>query len=70
MRDAVLVYFQLPPRMLQSLGAAPRRGAARVRPFPQVAHAPVPLLWSRRVLRADREACCLMAAGAVDDEVM
>ena len=56
MRDAVLVYFQLPPRMFQSLGAAPRRGAAGVHPFPQFAHAPEPFQRCRRVLRPDREA--------------
>ena len=55
-RDAVLVYFQLPPRMLQSLGAAPRRGAARGRPFPKFAHAPEPFQRCRRVLRPDIEA--------------
>ena len=55
-RDAVLVYFQLPPRVFQTLGAAPRRGAARVRPFPQFAHAPEPFQRRRRVLRPDREA--------------
>ena len=56
MRDAVLVYFQLPPRMFKTLGAAPRRGAARGRPFSQVAHAPEPFQRCRRVLRPDIEA--------------
>ena len=75
-RDAVLVYFQLPPRMFKTFGAAPRRGAARVRPFPQVVHAPEPFQRRRRVLRADREALLLsmigvvLAATTVDDEVM
>ena len=76
MRDAVLVYFQLPPRMFKTFGAAPRRGAARVRPFSQVAHAPEPFQRSRRVLRADREALRLamvvvvLASTTVDHEVM
>ena len=76
MRDAVLVYFQLPPRMFKTLGAAPRRGAAGVRPFPQFSHAPEPFQRRRRVLRADREALLLsmigvvLAATTVDDEVM
>ena len=56
MRDAVLVYFQLPPRMFKTFGAAPRRGAAGVRPFPKFAYASEAFQWSRRVLRADREA--------------
>ena len=56
MRDAVLVYFQLPPRMFKTFGAAPCRGAARVRPFPKFAHAREPFKRRRRVLRADREA--------------
>ena len=55
-RDAVLVDLELPPRMFKTLGAAPRRGAARVRPFPQVAHAPEPFQRCRRVLRPDIEA--------------
>ena len=77
MRDAVLVYFQLPPRMFKTLGAAPRRGAARVRPFPQVAHAPEPFQRCRRVLRPDIEALgvavlllVILASTTVDDEVM
>ena len=76
MRDAVLVYFQLPPRMFKTLGAAPRRGAARVRPFPQFAHAREAFQRCRRVLRADREALLLSMIGVVlapttvDDEVM
>jgi len=75
-RDAVLVDFQLPPRMFKTFGAAPRGGAARVRPFPQFAHAPEPFQRRRRVLRADREALLLsmigvvLAATTVDDEVM
>ena len=77
MRDAVLVDFQLPPRMFKTFGAAPRGGAARVRPFPQFAHAPEPFQRRRRVLRADREALgvamlvfVVLAATSVDDEVM
>ena len=76
MRDAVLVYFQLPARMFKTLGAAPRRRAARVRPFPKFAHASEAFQRSRRVLRADREAFLLpmigvvLASTTVDDEVM
>ena len=70
MRDAVLVDLELPPRVPEALCFSPRRGAARVRPFPKFAHAPEAFQRSLRVLRADREACCLMAARAVDDEVM
>ena len=76
MRDAVLVDLELPPRMFKTFGAAPRRGAARGRPFPQFAHAPEPFQRSRRVLRADREALLLpmigviLASTTVDDEVM
>ena len=77
MRDAVLVYFQLPSRVFKPLGAAPRRGAAGVRPFPQVAHAPEPFQRRRRVLRPDREALrvamlvfVVLASTTVDDEVM
>ena len=65
MRDAVLVYFQLPPRMFKTLGAPPRRGAARVRPLPQFVHAPEPFQRRRRVLRADREALLLSMIGVV-----
>ena len=39
-RDAVLVDLELPPRMFKTFCAAPRRGAAGVRPFPKFAHAP------------------------------
>ena len=77
MRDAVLVDLELPPRLLKPLGAAPRRGAARVRPFPQVAHAPEPFQRCRRVLRPDIEALgvavlllVILASTTVDDEVM
>ena len=76
MRDAVLVDLELPPRMFQTFGAAPRRGAAGVRPFPKFAHAPEPFQRCRRVLRADREALLLpmigvvLASTTVDDEVM
>ena len=76
MRDAVLVYFQLPPRMFKTFGAAPRRRTARGRPFPKFAHAPEAFQRCRRVLRADREALLLpmigvvLASTTVDDEVM
>ena len=77
MRDAVLVYFQLPPRVFKMFAAAPRRGAARVRPFPQFAHAREAFQRCRRVLRADREALrvamlvfVVLASTTVDDEVM
>ena len=77
MRDAVLVYFQLPPRMFKTFGAAPRRGAAGVRPFPKFAHAPEPFQRCRRVLRPDIEALgvavlllVILASTTVDDEVM
>ena len=77
MRDAVLVDLELPPRMFKTFGAAPRRGAARVRPFPQVAHAPEPFQRCRRVLRPDIEALgvavlllVILAATTVDDEVV
>ena len=77
MRDAVLVYFQLPPRVFKTFAAAPRRGTARVRPFPQFAHAPEPFQRRRRMLRPDIEALrvamlilVILAATTVDDEVM
>ena len=77
MRDAVLVDFQLPPRLFKTFGAAPRRGAAGVRPFPQFAHAPEPFQRCRRVLRPDIEALgvavlllVILASTTVDDEVM
>jgi len=75
-RDAVLVDLELPPRMFKTLGAAPRRGAAGVRPFPQFSHAPEPFQRRRRVLRPDIEALLLpmigvvLASTTVDDEVM
>ena len=76
MRDAVLVDLELPPRMFKTFGAAPRRGAAGVRPFPKFAHASEAFQRSRRVLRPDREALLLpmigvvLASTTVDDEVM
>ena len=62
MRDAVLVYFQLPPRMFKTFGAAPRGGAARVRPFPKFFHAREPFQRCRRVLRAERSPAAHKAA--------
>ena len=69
MRDAVLVYFQLPPRMFKTLGAPPRRGAARVRPLPQFVHAPEPFQRRRRVLRADIEALGVAMLGKGDSSL-
>ena len=76
MRDAVLVYFQLPPRMFKTFSAAPRGSAARMRPFPEFVDAPEPFQRRRRVLRPDIEALRLamigvvLASTTVDDEVM